>query len=184
MINKSRWKILLLYRPDDLKGDIKIGLFRLVLLLGIGLFWLAVNDSIQHYPGIEHAEISKGILLKVSNTSGRLSGGRLITVEVNGEEKMFESFSIVKTKFLENEIGKDVTIWSYPHIHMFFIIKRNRVIEIEIDNAKILNDWVQVKEMYESRSSLPWFISGVFLVFLSALMIFKLASNAVRSDQT
>ena len=67
---------------------------------------------------------------------------------------------------------------------MFFIIKRNRVIEIEIDNAKILNDWVQVKEMYESRSSLPWFISGVFLVFLSALMIFKLASNAVRSDQT
>ncbi|MGI1671623.1 MAG: hypothetical protein K6L74_15040 [Neptuniibacter sp.] len=100
-----------------------------------------------------------------------MGGVRNISLLVDGKEERFKSYAIKETKILKDKIGSIVTIWSYPWNDSFFI-ERNRIIEIEIDNKRIFNDWGEIKSKYDKKNYFIFIFLGFLMMFISLFLVF------------
>ncbi len=173
----SLCSILFITNTGNKSTNWHLFLLRALTVIGIILLLLGYNTATQNPPSIDDAVISKGTLLKVTNPAHR---GRFRTITI--ESKMglinFRTYAIKKTAFLKNNLGKTITIWSYPSRDVLFINK-NRVIEIKIDDSTILNNWDVVKGRIENSKPIGsiLLIIGVALTLFTLSIIYKLATK-------
>ncbi len=100
-----------------------------------------------------------------------MGGVKNISLLVDGKEERFKSYAIKETKILKDKIGSIVTIWSYPWNDSFFI-ERNRIIEIEIDNKRIFNDWGEIKSKYDKKNYFIFFFLRFLMMFIALFLVF------------
>lgn len=172
----ANYLILFIDKTSNNKVNLKIFLLRTVSVIAIGFFWISLNEFIDSPPAFDDADKSRGVLSKVSNTSGRSAGARNITIDTEFGFKTFKSYAISETKPLKDRIGNPIKIWSYPRRDMFFV-ERQIVIEIEMDGSKILNNWPQVRKKKEDRRSISSVLLGGALVLLPLLFVYKLVTK-------
>lgn len=169
----ANYMTLFIDKTSDNKVNLKIFLLRAVSVIGIGFFWISLNDFIESPPAFDDADKSRGVLSEVSHTGGRLGGVRNIVIDTGSGYKTFKTYAISETKPLKDRIGSSIKIWSYPSRDMFFVERQN-VIEIEIDGAKILNNWPRIREKIEDRKSISSILLGGALMLLPLFFVYKL----------
>lgn len=178
MAIKKLYAIYMLFfinNTTNKKTNAYLFLLRVVSVFGIGLFWISLNSVIENVPKFNDSNISTGILMKVTSPSQR-AGFRNIIIESEIGKEEFRTYSNKKTKFLKDRIGSSIVVWSYPFRDMFFM-KKNKIIEIEIDNSKILNDWKEVRERKNDNKSIGVVLWGVVLIFFPLLSIYRLVTK-------
>lgn len=156
--------------------SLKVGLLRVVFILGFGLLYLSFNNLIQSYPSIEKMDVYKGVLLSISKKSSRRGGTKDIVLLVGDKELKFKLWPRKETDLLEKRVGENITIWSYSYVDLFFL-KRNKVAEIEVDGIKLMNSWHEVKKRRESIDYKYGLFLGFSLIAFSLFSIFKILKN-------